>query len=238
MSSAVRPTELAHHATCDLRLAAVTKGGASGPPAWLAFGPEAIDSGAGCGKRPIPGQAAARRALSRRGIRPATTRRNIVYDNKTVGASRSAGRSWSRAVMGLAASGALLLAGATQAHAAAVGGHSSQTGRAVTSLAGHRYEAMSAGSQLSLVQAPKGLRAAVREALGKSGATSTASAIQARLLPRDAGAQNVFGGVGHHLYDREFDRSTDHGHIADGIWAKQAVRRTACCPIRLVRAGS
>jgi FG-GAP repeat len=35
-----------------------------------------------------------------------------VYDTKTPGASRSAGRSWSRAVMGLAATGALLLAGA------------------------------------------------------------------------------------------------------------------------------
>jgi len=117
-----------------------------------------------------------------------------VYDNdKVVGASRSAGRSWSRAVVGLAASGLLLLAGATEAHAAGAGGHSSNTGRAVSSLAGHRYEAMSPGSQLSLAQAPKGLRAAVREALGKFGAASSASAIQAKLLPRDANAQNVFG---------------------------------------------
>jgi hypothetical protein len=127
------------------------------------------------------------------GIGPTMTRRNIVYDNKTAGASRSAGRSWSRAVMGLAASGALLLAGATQAHAAAVGDHSPNTGRAVSSLAGHRHEAMSAGAQSSLVQAPKGLRSAVREALGTSGAASTASAIGAKLLPRDASAQNVFG---------------------------------------------
>src|SRR5215472_9016240 len=127
------------------------------------------------------------------GIRPTSTRRNIVYDDKTAGTSRSTGRSWSRAVMGLAASGALLLAGATQAHAAAVGDHSPNTGRAVSSLAGHRHEAMSAGAQLSLVQAPKGLRAAVREALGTSGAASTASAIGAKLLPRDASAQNVFG---------------------------------------------
>jgi hypothetical protein len=124
---------------------------------------------------------------------PTTTRRNIVYDNKTAGASRIAGRSWSRAVMGLAASGALLLAGATQAHAAAVGGHSSQTGRAVSSLAGHPHEAMSAGSQLSLVQAPKGLRAAVREALSTSGAASAASAIGAKLLPLDASAPHTFG---------------------------------------------
>ena len=117
-----------------------------------------------------------------------------MYDNdKTAGASRSVGRSWSRAVVGLAASGLLLLAGATEAHAAGAGSHSSNTGRAVSSLAGHRYEAMSPGSQLSLAQAPKGLRAAVREALGKSGAASTASAIQAKLLPRDANAQNVFG---------------------------------------------
>ena len=114
-------------------------------------------------------------------------------DNKTAGASRSAGRSWSRAVMGLAASGALLLAGATPAHAAGVGHHSSNTGRAVTSLAGHRYEAMSPGAQLRLAQAPRGLRAAVRSALGKSGAAATASAIGAKLLPRDASAQNVFG---------------------------------------------
>jgi len=28
--------------------------------------------------------------------------------------------------------------------------------------------------------------------------------------------------------DREFDWCTDHGHMADRIWAKQAVRRTAC----------
>jgi hypothetical protein len=124
---------------------------------------------------------------------PTTTRRNIVYDNKTAGASRSTGRSWSRAVMGLAATGALLLAGATQAHAAAASDHSPNTGRAVSSLVGHRHEAMSAGAQLSLVQAPQGLRAAVREALGTSGAASTASAIGAKLLPRDANAQNVFG---------------------------------------------
>jgi FG-GAP repeat len=116
-----------------------------------------------------------------------------VYDNKTAGASRSVGRSWSRAVMGLAASGALLLAGATEAHAAGAGGHSSNTGRAISSLAGQRYDAMSPGSQLRLAQAPKGLRAAVREALGKSGAASTASATQAKLLPRDASAPNVFG---------------------------------------------
>jgi len=116
-----------------------------------------------------------------------------VYDNKTAGTSRSTGRSWSRAVMGLAASGALLLTGATQVHAAAAGGHLSNTGRAVTSLAGHRHEAMSPGAQLSLAQAPKGLRAAVREALGTSGAASAASAIGAKLLPRDASAQNVFG---------------------------------------------
>jgi len=95
--------------------------------------------------------------------------------------------------MGLAASGALLLTGATQAHAAGAGGHTSSTGRAVSSLAGHRYAAMSPGSQLSLAQAPEGLRAAVREALGRSGAASTASAIRAKLLPRDAGAQNSFG---------------------------------------------
>jgi len=116
-----------------------------------------------------------------------------MYDNKTAGASRSVGRSWSRAVVGLAASGALLLAGATEAHAAGAGGHSSNHGRAVSSLAGHRYEAMSPGSQLRLVQAPKGLRAAVRFALGKSGAAPTASATQAKLLPRDASAPNVFG---------------------------------------------
>jgi hypothetical protein len=116
-----------------------------------------------------------------------------VYDTKTAGASRSAGRSWSRAVVGLAATGALLLAGAAEAHAAGAGGHSSNTGRATSSLAGHRYEAMSSGSQLSLVQAPKGLRAAVRSALGKSGAASAASAIQAKLLPGDANAQNTFG---------------------------------------------
>jgi len=116
-----------------------------------------------------------------------------VYDNKTAGSSRSAGRSWSRAVAGLAATGALLLTGAAEAHAAGAGGHSSNTGRAVSSLAGHRYAAMSPGSQLRRVQAPKGLRAAVREALGTSGAASAASAIRAKLLPRDAGAQNVFG---------------------------------------------
>jgi hypothetical protein len=52
---------------------------------------------------------------------------------------------------------------------------------------------MSAGSQLRLAQAPKGLRAAVREALGRSGAASAASAIQSKLLPRDANALNVFG---------------------------------------------
>jgi len=127
------------------------------------------------------------------GTVPATTRRNIVYDNKTVGASRSAGRSWSRAVMGLAASGALLLAGATDAHAASVGGHSSKTGRAVSSLTGHRYEVMSAGSRLRLVQTPKGPPTSVRASLGKSGASSTASAIQAKLLPHDANAQNLFG---------------------------------------------
>src|SRR5215472_16216181 len=127
------------------------------------------------------------------GIGPTSTRRNIVYDNKTVGASRSAGRSWSRAVMGLAATGALLLAGATQAHASDAGHHSSNAGRALTSLAGHRYQAMSPGAQLRLTQAPKGLRTAVREALGKAGAASTASAIRAKLLPRDASAQNVFG---------------------------------------------
>ena len=46
---------------------------------------------------------------------------------------------------------------------------------------------------MRLTQAPKGLRAAVREALGTSGAASTASAIGAKLLPRDASAQNVFG---------------------------------------------
>jgi hypothetical protein len=116
-----------------------------------------------------------------------------MYDTNTVGASRSAGRSWPRAVMGLAATGALLLTGATEAHAAAGGGHSPNAGPAVSSLAGHRYEAMSAGSQLRLAQAPKGLRAAVRSALGEPGAASTASAIQAKLLPRDANAQNVFG---------------------------------------------
>jgi FG-GAP repeat len=116
-----------------------------------------------------------------------------VYDNKTAGASRSASRTWSRAVAGLAATGVLLLAGATEAHAADAGGHSSNTGRAVSSLAGHRHEAMSPGAQLRLAQAPKGLRTAVREALGKSGAASAASAIQAKLLPRDANAQNVFG---------------------------------------------
>jgi hypothetical protein len=117
-----------------------------------------------------------------------------VYDTKTAGASRSAGRSWSRAVMGLAATGALLLAGAAEAHAAAgAGHHSPKIGRAVSSLAGHRYDPMSAGAQLRLAQAPKGLRAAVREALGKSGAAGAASAIQAKLLPRDANAQNVFG---------------------------------------------
>jgi len=116
-----------------------------------------------------------------------------VYDDKTAGASRNVGRSWSRAVMGLAATGALLLAGATEAHAADVGGHSPNTGRVVSSLAGHRYEAMSAGAQLRLVQAPEGLRAAVRSALGKPGAASAASAIGAKLLPRDASAQNVFG---------------------------------------------
>src|SRR5262245_53923848 len=37
------------------------------------------------------------------------TWRNIVYGNKTADASRSAGRSWSRAVMGLAASGLTVL---------------------------------------------------------------------------------------------------------------------------------
>jgi FG-GAP repeat len=116
-----------------------------------------------------------------------------VYDNKTAGASRSAGRSWSRIVMGLAAAGVLLLAGAAQAHAAAAGGDSPNTGREAGSLAGHRYEAMSAGAQVRLAQAPKGLRAAVRSALGRSGAASAASAIRAKLLPRDAGAQNVFG---------------------------------------------
>ena len=116
-----------------------------------------------------------------------------MYDNETAGASRSAGRSWSRVVMGLAASGALLLAGATEAHADDAGHHSSSIGRAVTSLAGHRYEAMSPGAQLRLTQAPKGLRSAVREALGNAGAASTAFAIRAKLLPRDVSAQNVFG---------------------------------------------
>jgi hypothetical protein len=116
-----------------------------------------------------------------------------VYDNKTAGASRSAGRTWSRAVAGLAATGVLLLAGATEAHAACAGGHSSKTGRSAGSLADHRFEAMSAGSRVRLVQAPKDLRAAVRSALAKSGAASAASAAQAKLLPRDANAQNVFG---------------------------------------------
>src|SRR5215470_17176935 len=149
--------------------------------------------GVGCGKRPIPGPTVARQHCRSGGNQAPTTRRNIVYDNKTAGGPRSVGRSWSRAAMGLAASGALLLTGATQAHAAGAGGHTSSTGRAVSSLAGHRYAAMSPGSQLSLAQAPEGLRAAVREALGRSGAASTASAIRAKLLPRDAGAQNVFG---------------------------------------------
>src|SRR5215470_2045047 len=126
--------------------------------------------GAGCGKRPIPGPTVARQHCRSGGHQAPTTRRNIVYDNKTAGASRSAGRSWSRAVVGLAATGALLLAGAAEAHAAAAGGHSSNTGRAVRSLAGHRYAAMSPGARLRLVQAPKGLRAVVREALGTSGA--------------------------------------------------------------------
>jgi hypothetical protein len=30
------------------------------------------------------------------------------------------------------------------------------------------------------------------------------------------------------VYGRVFDRSADHGHMTDRIWAKQAVRRTAC----------
>jgi FG-GAP repeat protein len=116
-----------------------------------------------------------------------------VYDNKAAGASRSASRSWSRAVMGLAVSGALLLAGATQAHAAGVSHHSPNTGRAFSSLVGHRYEAMSPAAQMRRVQAPKGLRTAVRSALGSSGAATAASAIGAKLLPNDANAQNVFG---------------------------------------------
>src|SRR5215472_18949083 len=154
---------------------------------------ESIDSGVGCGKRPIPGPTVDRQHCRSGGNQAPTTRRNIVYDNKTAGAPRSVGRSWSRAVMGLAATGALLLAGATQAHAAAAGHHSSNTGRAITSLAGHRYEAMSPGARLRLAQAPEGLRSAVRDALGRSGAASTASAIRAKLLPRDASAQNLFG---------------------------------------------
>src|SRR5215467_8893926 len=149
--------------------------------------------GVGCGKRPIPGPTVARQHCRSGGNQAPATRRNIVYDNKTVGAPRSVGRSWSRAVMGLAATGALLLAGATQAHAAAAGHHSSNTGRAITSLAGHRYEAMSPGARLRLAQAPEGLRSAVRDALGRSGTASAASAIRAKLLPRDAGAQNLFG---------------------------------------------
>src|SRR5215472_1934702 len=154
---------------------------------------ESIDSGVGCGKRPIPGPTVDRQHCRSGGNQAPTTRRNIVYDNKTAGAPRSVGRSWSRAVMGLAATGALLLAGATQAHAAAAGHHSSNTGRAITSLAGHRYEAMSPGARLRLAQAPEGLRSAMRDALGRSGAASTASAIRAKLLPRDASAQNLFG---------------------------------------------
>jgi hypothetical protein len=91
--------------------------------------------------------------------------------------------------MGLAASGALLLAGATQAHAASAGHHSSNTGRAITSLAAHRHEAISPGAQLRLAQAPKGLR----EAVSRSGAIATPSAIRAKLLPLDAGAPHTFG---------------------------------------------
>ena len=69
-----------------------------------------------------------------------------MYDIKVAGASRSVGRSWSRAVIGLAATGVSLLASTRETDAAGAGGHASKTGRAVGAVAGHRYDAMSARS--------------------------------------------------------------------------------------------
>src|SRR5262249_7142785 len=64
------------------------------------------------------------------GTRPTPALRNVVYDNKAAGALRSAGKSWLRAVAGLAALGVLVLtgaasapAGAATAQAAATTGH-------------------------------------------------------------------------------------------------------------------
>src|SRR5215468_433639 len=61
------------------------------------------------------------------GTRPATTWRNIVYGNKTAAGPRGAGRSWSRAAIGLAAAGlatlgALVLTGASAVAASAPAG--------------------------------------------------------------------------------------------------------------------
>ena len=54
--------------------------------------------------------------------------------------------------------------------------------------------------------------------------------VDLREIPPDRHRLHVRAdGAGHRIFDRGFDRSIDHGHIADRIWAKQAVRRTACC---------
>src|SRR5215469_15895064 len=57
------------------------------------------------GNAPYPGRRWPGSTVAPVSTRPTMTWRNIVYGNKSAGASRGAGRSWSRAVVGAAAAG-------------------------------------------------------------------------------------------------------------------------------------
>jgi FG-GAP repeat len=114
-----------------------------------------------------------------------------VYDNnKTVGDSRLERRWWSRTAAAFTATAALVLAGPVAALGATTGHGLPPTASAAVPGLG---SATAAGSQMALAQAPRQLQAAVQSVLGRTGPASTASATQAKLLPRDASAPNVFG---------------------------------------------
>src|SRR5262249_1508760 len=123
------------------------------------------------------------------GTGPTTTRRNIVNDiDKTAGDSRLEHRWWSRTAAAFSAAAVLVLAGPVAALGATTSQGSPPDSSAVPGLSSGR----AAGSQMTLAQAPRQLRAAVQSVLGRTGPATQATA-QAKLLPHDASAQNVFG---------------------------------------------
>src|SRR5262249_17227775 len=89
------------------------------------------------GNAPYPGRRWPGSMAAPVGTRPAMTWRSIAYGNKTPGGPRGAGRSWSRAAIGLAAAGlaalgAVVLTGAPAVAASALAGAASAQAAAGT----------------------------------------------------------------------------------------------------------